>query len=90
MHIPKFVLLGEALPSVSKCKYLGNIITEELIDNNDISRQYKRIYAQGNALATVCTEAVKYNPIPIHYIPVSCGVLCTFSSIILHGCNVLG
>ena len=49
IHIPNFLLNGETLPRVSKYKYLGHIITD-LCDNDDISRQYKRIYAQGNAL----------------------------------------
>ena len=38
------------------------IITEDLCDNDDISKQYKRIYAQGNALIRkfdMCTESVK-------------------------------
>ena len=50
IHIPNFLLNGETLPRVSKYKYLGHIITEDLCDNDDISRQYKRIYAQGNTL----------------------------------------
>ena len=45
-----FLLNGETLPMVSKYKYLGHVITEDLCDNDDLSRQYKRIYAQGNAL----------------------------------------
>ena len=61
-HIPNFLLNGETLPRVSKYKYLGHIITEDLCDNDDMSRQYKIIYAQGNALIRkfyVCTESVK-------------------------------
>ena len=50
IHIPNFVLNGETLPWVSKYKYLGHIITEDLCHSDDISRQYKIIYAQGNAL----------------------------------------
>ena len=53
IHIPNFLLNGETLPRVSKYKYLGNIITEDLCDNDDISRHYKRIYAQGNAVLHV-------------------------------------
>ena len=30
IHIPKFLLNGETLPRVSKYKYLGHIITEDL------------------------------------------------------------
>ena len=46
MHIPNF----ETLPRVSKYKYLVHVITDDICDNDDLSRQYKRIYAQGNAL----------------------------------------
>ena len=48
-------------PKVSKYKYL-NIITEHLCGNDDNSRRYKIIYAQGNALIRkfyMCTESVK-------------------------------
>ena len=34
----------------AKGSNLVHIITEDLCYNDDISRQYKRIYAQGNAL----------------------------------------
>ena len=51
IHIPNFVLNGETLLRVSKCKYLGHIITEDLSDNDDLSRQYKILYTQGNALS---------------------------------------
>ena len=50
IHIPNFVLNGETLPRLSKCKYIGHIIIENLSDNDDISRQYKIIYDEGNAL----------------------------------------
>ena len=62
IHIPIVLLNGETLPRVSKYNYLGHIITEDLCDNDDISGQYKIIYAQGNALIRkfyLCTESVK-------------------------------
>ena len=62
LHIPNLLLNGETLPRVSKYKHLGHIITEDLCDNDDISGQYKIIYAQGNALIQkfyMCTESVK-------------------------------
>ena len=46
IQVPSF----EILPRVNQCKYLGHVITDDLKDDNDIARQYKRIYAQGNAL----------------------------------------
>ena len=63
--IPNFLLNGETLPRVSKNKYFGHIFIvciEDLCDNDDISRQYKRIYAQVNALIRkfdTCTESVR-------------------------------
>ena len=62
IHIQNFVLNGETLPRVSKCKYPGHSITEDLCDNDDISKQYKRSYVQGNALIQtfyMCTESIK-------------------------------
>ena len=62
IHIPNCLLNGETLRRVSKYKYLGHIIIEDLCDNDDITRQYKTIYAQGNALIRkfyMCTESVK-------------------------------
>ena len=41
---------------------LGHVITDDLKDDNDIARQYKRIYAQGNALIRkfyMCSDHVK-------------------------------
>ena len=46
--ILNFVLHREILPS--KCKYLENIITNDLNDHDGIYRQCKIIYAHGNAL----------------------------------------
>ena len=56
------MLNGETLPRVSKCKYLVHIIIGVLCDNDDISKQYKIIYVQGNALTRkfyMCTESLK-------------------------------
>jgi len=47
IYILDFVLRGEILPGVNNCKYVGQIITENLADNDDISRQCKIIYALG-------------------------------------------
>ena len=60
IHIPNFLLNGETLPRVSKYKYIGHI--KYSLCDNDISRQYKIIYTQGNALIRkfyMCTESVK-------------------------------
>ena len=50
IHVPSSELNDSILPRVNQCKYLGHVITDDLKDDNDIARQYKRIYAQGNAL----------------------------------------
>ena len=46
IDIPNLLLNGETLPRVSKYKYLGHIITEDLCDNDDISRQYMCLLVQ--------------------------------------------
>ena len=54
IHVPCFELNDNILPRVNQCKYIGHVITDDLKDGNDIARQYKRIYAQGNALIRKC------------------------------------
>ena len=53
---------GGAIDTVSNCKYLGHCINDKLIDDDDMARQRKQIYAQGNALIRkfyMCTETVR-------------------------------
>ena len=50
IHIPNFVLNDETISRVSKHKYLKHVITGDFSDNDDMSRQYKIIYNQSNAL----------------------------------------
>ena len=58
INIPNCMLNSETLPRVSKCIYLDHFITD-LSDNDDMSRQYKRIYAQGNAqLDPICKSSL--------------------------------
>ena len=65
--VGRFIYLNHSLISQYSCVVCANIIYEKferkrLCDNDDISRQYKRIYAQGNALIRkfyMCTESVK-------------------------------
>ena len=62
IHMPNFVLNEEILTRVNKCKYLGQVLTEDLSNDDDMARQYNRIYAQSNALIRkyyMCTEDVK-------------------------------
>ena len=49
------------LTRVTKYKYLGHCISDDLSDDDDMARQYRQIYAQGNALLRkffMCTESV--------------------------------
>ena len=60
--VPNFMLNGVAIHKVSNCKYLGHCINDTLIDDDDMARQRKQIYAQGNALVRkfyMCTETVR-------------------------------
>ena len=50
IHIPKFVLNNVLLTRVTKYKYIGHCIS----DDDDMARQYRQIYAQGNALVRKC------------------------------------
>ena len=50
------------IDKVSNCKYLGHCINDKLNDDDDMARQRKQIYAQGNALIRkfyMCSETVK-------------------------------
>ena len=76
-----FVLNDEILTRVNKCKYLGHGLSEDLSDDDDMARQYKKMYAQGNALIRkcyMCTGDVKctlLNRTVLHYIHVSYGII---------------
>ena len=62
IHVPRFEFNNNILPRVNQCKYLGHVITDDLKDDNDIARPYKRMYAQGNALIRklyMCSDHVK-------------------------------
>ena len=62
IRIPNFVLNNVLLTRVTKYKYLGHCISDDLSDDDDMARQYRQIYAQGNALLRnffMCTESVK-------------------------------
>ena len=60
--VPNFMLNGVLIDKVSNCNYLGHCINDILIDDDDMARQRKRIYSQGNALVRkcyMCTETVR-------------------------------
>jgi len=59
---PSFYLNDQVLNVVTKVKYLGHIIRNDLNDDDDIQRQCCKLYGQANVLARkfyMCTEDVK-------------------------------
>ena len=51
------------IPKASNCKYLGDIIIENITNNDYTSKQYNKCYAQGNALIGkfyMCRKCSKY------------------------------
>jgi hypothetical protein len=59
---PKVYLNGAPLLFISKHKYLGFIITDDLTDNSDMKRIIRTLYVQGNKLGSYfknCTDDVK-------------------------------
>ena len=62
LKTPNFCLDASVLKEVTSFKYLGHIISNDLKDDLDIQRQYKAIYARGNALIrtfSYCSSPVK-------------------------------
>ena len=60
--IPTFYLNNEVIPVVSSFKYLGHILSGNGSDDQDIGRQRKKIYAQGNSILRkfyMCSVEVK-------------------------------
>ena len=60
--IPTLYLNNEQIPVVSSFKYLGHILTNKGSDDEDIGRQRKKIYAQGNSILRkfyMCSTEVK-------------------------------
>ena len=59
---PEFYLAGTVLSSCSDITYLGHIISNDLSDDKDISRQRRKLYAQANMLCrkfSMCSATVK-------------------------------
>ena len=48
--IPEFKLKGVTLHVVATYKYLGNYISDDLSDDDDINRQRTTLYVQGNII----------------------------------------
>ena len=50
VHVPECEINNTAFDRVYMYKYLGHCINDELSDDDDMTRQRNKIYAQGNAL----------------------------------------
>ena len=62
VKMPDFKINDTIIDVVNKYTYLGHIICESLLDDLDIARQRKKIFAQGNCLLRkfyMCTIDVK-------------------------------
>ena len=62
VQMPVFSLAGEQLHEVSKIKYLGHFLSNDLSDDADIERQCRLLFAQGNMLLRkfhMCSWEVK-------------------------------
>ena len=59
---PSFCLSEQSLNVVTKIKYLGHIIRDDLCDDDDVQRQCCKLYAQANMIARkfhMCSKDVK-------------------------------
>ena len=50
VNLPTFRINGDILEEVNSYRYLGHIFTQDLTDDLDIDRQYRKIYVQGNII----------------------------------------
>ena len=62
IRIPNFELNNVLLTTVNKYKYLGHCISDDLSDDDDMTRQYRQIYAQGNGLLMAGLRGQFYLP----------------------------
>lgn len=72
LMFPTFKLAGNNLRVMSKIKYLGHLITDQLKDDQDIYRQCRALYAQANSLLRkfgACTDRVKVALFRAHCTP---------------------
>ena len=62
LHVPDFILDGAVLSQVSRQKYLGYSICDNMFDNDDIPRQTRCTYTRGNTIINKfrnCSSDVK-------------------------------
>ena len=63
LEIKEFKLKGVTLHVVATYKYLGNYISDYLSDDDDINRQRRTVYVQGNIIlrkCSMCSLEVKF------------------------------
>lgn len=48
---PAFKMSNTNIAPCKKVKYLGHVLTEDVTDDDDIHRQYCKLYVQANTLA---------------------------------------
>ena len=77
---PVFTVNGSIIGESDKLKYLGHIICNDMSDDDDMMRQIRQLYAQGNVLSRrfhMCSPEVKnvlFRTFALRYIPVSYGL----------------
>jgi hypothetical protein len=62
LRSPNILLNGSALEFISKCKYLGVFISNDMCDDHDLTRQLRSFYMRSNYLARnfkACSPDVK-------------------------------
>ena len=69
--IPEFKLKGITLHVVATYKYLGNYISDDLSDDNDINRQHRTLYVQGN---------IKLRKFSMCFLEVKLTLFCSYCS----------
>ena len=70
--IPNFNLNGMILHVVASYKYLGHYITDDLSDDDDINRQRRTLFVQGNIILrkfNMCSLGVKLTLFRIYCSP---------------------
>ena len=62
LTFPAFYLCGSPLLTCKETKYLGHVLSEDWVDDRDVYRQCRKIYAQANMLLrkfSMCSDDVK-------------------------------
>ena len=79
VQVPTFTIGSTPVAFTDKIKYLGHIITEDLADDDDIERQNRVLFRQGNVLLRkfhMCSTNVKLTLFRTHCSSMYCAHLC--------------